>query len=140
MGIDRIGKGAPSAPPKPASAAERAEDAGKPEKSGQVGATGKTFEVRPSPTSASPPPATASTAPVAPTTAASSPLEKLRAGEIDLDRYLDLKVNDATAHLGGLRAHESEELRALLRTQLTTDPSLVDLVRQATGQSPKAKG
>ncbi len=84
------------------------------------------------------PPAPAGVATLA--LSASTPLEKLRAGEIDLDRYLDLKVNDATAHLGGLRAHEMEGLRSLLREQLTSDPSLVDLVQQATGQRPVTKG
>jgi hypothetical protein len=71
--------------------------------------------------------------------AAPSPLARLRAGEIDLDRYLDLKVDEATAHLKGLRARELSGLRSLLRTQLESDPSMVDLVQQATGQAPIQK-
>ena len=119
MGIDRIGNGASSLPPKPASGPERT----------QGGEAARTFEVRPSPTAA-PNAAT----PVAP--AATGPLERLRKGEIDLDRYLDLRVDEATAHLQGLRAHEMEGLRTLLRDQLASDPALVDLVQQATGQRP----
>jgi hypothetical protein len=135
MGIDRIGKGAPPAPPTPGASAEKAGPAAK---SGPSGEVTKTFEVRPSPTS-TPTPSTGSVAPTA-ATAPSTPLERLRAGEIDLDRYLDLKVDDATAHLQGLRAHEMESLRTLLREQLSSDPGLVELVQQATGQIPAPKG
>jgi hypothetical protein len=133
MGIDRIGKGAPPAPPTPAASAEKAGPSAK-----SAGEVAKTFEVRPSPTS-TPAPSTGSVAPTA-ATAPSTPLERLRAGEIDLDRYLDLKVDDATAHLRGLRAHEMESLRTLLREQLSSDPGLVELVQQATGQIPVPKG
>jgi hypothetical protein len=125
MAIDRIGKGGSSIPPKPPSGPERAQgsDAARP------------FEVQPS--NASAPHATAPTAPVAP--AGSGPLERLQAGEIDLDRYLDLKVDEATRHLAGLRAHEMEDLRSLLRQELANDPALLDLVQQATGQRPTLK-
>jgi hypothetical protein len=126
MAIDRIGKGAPSAPPKPASGPERTSDAP------------KTFEVRPSHTAA--PNTTAPAAAVAPAApAGAGPLERLRGGEIDLDRYLDLKVDEATAHLRGLRTHEMEGLRSLLRAELASDPALLDLVQQATGQRPTPK-
>jgi hypothetical protein len=121
MGIDGIGKGGPPAPPKPAAGSERA----------RGGEASRPFEVSPSKTAA------AAVAPAAP--AGTSPLERLRAGEIDLDGYLDLKVSEATAHLKGLRAHEMEGLRALLREQLTGDPSMLDLVEQATGQRPISK-
>jgi hypothetical protein len=76
---------------------------------------------------------------VAPVAGGTTPLDRLRAGEIDLDRYLDLKVNEATAHLQGLRAHEMEGLREMLREQLSGDPSMVALVEQATGQRPASK-
>jgi hypothetical protein len=125
MAIDRIGKGGSSIPPKPASGPERAQGSDAP----------KTFEVRPSRTAQTQGPAP--TASAAPTT--TGPLERLRAGEIDLDRYLDLKVDEATRHLAGLRAHEVEGLRSLLRQQLASDPSLVELVQQATGQLPTPK-
>ena len=122
MGIDRIGKGGPSEPPKPASGPEK----------GRAGEASKTFEVRPPLTAAS-----SAVAPAAP--AATTPLDRLRAGEIDLDRYLDLKVNEATTHLRGLRASELEGIRSILREQLAGDPALADLVRQATGQLPTPK-
>jgi len=125
MGIDRIGKGAPSSPPKPVTGPERAGGATKSE-------APRAFEVGPAQTAA-----TNEVAPVAP--AATSPLARLRAGEIDLDRYLDLKVDEATAHLKGLRAHEMSGLRSLLRSQLVSDPSMVDLVQQATGRVPVQK-
>jgi hypothetical protein len=138
MAIDRIGKGGSSIPPKPASGTERA----------QGSDAAKTFEVRPSHTEAAQTQGAhaqgASTGtPVAPTApagpAATGPLDRLRAGEIDLDRYLDLKVDEATRHLAGLRAHEMEGLRSLLREQLASDPALVELVQQATGQRPTPK-
>lgn len=127
MAIDRIGKGGSSIPPKPASGPERA----------QGSDAAKTFEVRPSPTETSTGTPVAKAGPVAP--AATGPLDRLRAGEIDLDRYLDLKVDEATRHLAGLRAHEMEGLRTLLRQQLASDPALVELVQQATGQLPTPK-
>jgi hypothetical protein len=124
MGIDRIGKGggappsAPSTPPQgsvgPLDRAQRPE---------------KAFEVRPERA------AEASQA-QAPQSVARSPLERLRAGEIDVDQYVDLKVDQATAHLRGLRATEIDAIRGALREQLAGDPALVDLVRQATGRTP----
>jgi len=62
-----------------------------------------------------------------------SPLEQLRAGQIDVNRYVDLKLEEATAHLRGLSAAKLETIRNVLRSQIATDPALVDLVRQATG-------
>jgi len=64
------------------------------------------------------------------------PLESLRAGEIDLETYLDLKVAAATAHLRGLSAPQLEAIRATLRKELSSDPALVELVRVVTGRSP----
>jgi hypothetical protein len=59
-------------------------------------------------------------------------LERLRAGEIDLDRYLDLKVEEATTHLRALQPHEIAAIRRALRSRLATDPTLVELVREVT--------
>jgi len=118
MGIDRIGRGGPPTAPTPARGTE----------------TTGAFEVRPTHT---PAPANAP-AQVAPTMPAVTPLERLRAGEIDLDGYLDLKVDQATAHLHGLGAHEMDGLRLALRQQLVGDPSLAALVESATGQRPTA--
>lgn len=63
-----------------------------------------------------------------------TPLERLRAGEIDRDTYIDLKVDGATVHLHGLRPEELDTVRTLLHGQLANDPVLLDLVRQATGK------
>ena len=109
MGIDRIGKGAPVAPP-PA----------KPE-TPSVGATGSTFEVRPEKTQVSAPPGQIE----------STPLERLHAGHIDVKGYVDLKVEEATALLKGLRPTEIQAIRETLRAHLTSDPALVDLVKHA---------
>jgi hypothetical protein len=64
-------------------------------------------------------------------------LERLRSGEIDLDGYLDLKVQEATGHLGALSTAQLESIRGTLRERLAADPALVDLVRTAAGQAPK---
>lgn len=118
MGIDRIGnKGPPTPPP-----------------SGEIGGiassparTERTFQVPGATASA---PAVAATRPVA-------ALDRLRAGEIDLDGYLDLKVDEATGHLASLPPVELAGIRGALRDRLASDPTLVDLVRTATGQAPK---
>ncbi len=62
-----------------------------------------------------------------------------RRGAIDLGGYLDARVDEATAHLQGLGSEELGKIRAHLRTALATDPALVDLVRQATGQTPEPR-
>lgn len=67
---------------------------------------------------------------------ASSPLARLRAGEIDVNGYADLKVAEATKGLEGLSASELGDIRSMLKEQLVSDPGLVDLVRTATGASP----
>ena len=64
---------------------------------------------------------------------AATPLERLRAGEIDRQTYVELKVDEATRHLAGLRPADLESIRAELRQRLASDPALVDLVRQASG-------
>jgi hypothetical protein len=80
----------------------------------------------------------AATAPASPAAvSATGPLERLRAGEIDLKRYLDLKVDEATTHLKALPPVELEAIRSALRDRLASDPALVDLVRTATGQAPQ---
>ncbi|MEO7113900.1 MAG: hypothetical protein ABI183_25895 [Polyangiaceae bacterium] len=117
MSIDRIGKGVGGAAPLPG-----AQDAGKAE-----GAS-RAFEVRGDS-------ATTKEVEGAKGTAA-TPLEKLRAGEIDVHGYIDLQVNDATAHLNGLDPSELESIKQLLRDELAGDPGLADLVRRATGHLP----
>jgi hypothetical protein len=69
-------------------------------------------------------------------TDATSPLARLRAGEIDVHAYVDLKVDEATKSLKGLPASELAEIKSVLRDQLRSDPGLADLVRTATGKMP----
>jgi len=65
--------------------------------------------------------------------AASSALQRLDAGDISVDEYLDLQVNEAVAHLAGkLPSNQLEFVRESLREQLTEDPVLVELVRRTT--------
>lgn len=68
---------------------------------------------------------------------ASEDLQRLERGEIDLDAYLESRVELALSKLGG---RVSEEQRAFLRQlaldQLETDPVLRKYVRQATGREP----
>jgi hypothetical protein len=59
-------------------------------------------------------------------------LTQLHAGAITVDQYLDLKVQEATAPLG-LAPAQLESIRAALRERLSTDPTLVGLVRTAAG-------
>lgn len=67
---------------------------------------------------------------------ATSPLARLRAGEVDVHTYVDLKVDEATAPLKGLSAEQLAEIKSALRDQLRTDPGLAELVRTATGKMP----
>jgi hypothetical protein len=62
-----------------------------------------------------------------------SPLDQLKAGAIDLERYLDIKVQEATASIANLAPAQVDPIRAALRERLSSDPALVDLVRKATG-------
>lgn len=118
MSIDRIGKG--GAPPV-------VPDAGTVEGSKGVE---KAFSVER--------PAAAQATEAAGPVDASSPLARLRAGEIDVNGYADLKVEEATKGLKGLSASELGDIRSLLKEQLVSDPGLVDLVRTATGKVPSA--
>lgn len=70
----------------------------------------------------------------------SSALEDFKAGRIDMNGYLDQKVSLATAHLEGLPPADLEQVRSLLREQLTSDPGFAELVEKATGQAPVAEG
>ena len=118
MGIDSIGKKGPPAPPTTGAApgAARPAEATRP------------FHVD----QASP------SAQAGPVEAPRTALDRLRAGEIDVKGYVDIKVNEATAHLAGLPPADLEHVRQSLRLRLSTDPGLVDLVRTATGSVPPA--
>ncbi len=68
---------------------------------------------------------------------ANGPLEQLRSGEISVSQYLDIKVQEATAHLDQrLTAEQLSFIRDSLRDQLSTDPVLVELVQSTTGALP----
>ena len=119
MGIDRIGKGG-GVPP------TNVGDVSGPAK---TGGTGRAFEVS-KPEKAAEAGAAQGVAP------ASTALEQLRAGKIDLHGYVDLKVNEATAHLQALPPEQLDSIRGMLREQISSDPALADLFRQATGHAP----
>jgi hypothetical protein len=61
-----------------------------------------------------------------------TPLERLRAGEIDTKQYVDLRVNEATAHLDGvLPPADLEKIRADLHDLIEHDPDVAALVKSA---------
>jgi hypothetical protein len=119
MGIDRIGPNRSPVPPSSAPAA------GPPAAAGQPFQVDRTTSAR----------AAASTPPVA--ASPSSALDRVRAGHLSLEGYLELKVEEATGHLGALTSEQLESIRSALRDRLAADPALADLVRTATGQSPR---
>ncbi len=119
MGIDRVGKGAPPVP---------VPEVGGP--GGGAHPSGLVFHV---PAADAPP--QASPPQLEPTRASGAALERLRSGEIDLGGYVDLKVQEATGHLSGLPAVELEKIRTVLRERLASDPTLVDLLHTATGET-----
>jgi hypothetical protein len=74
--------------------------------------------------------------PAAEGAAPSSELSRLERGEIGLDAYLDARVTEATRHLSDRLAPEQLEfVRSTLRCELASDPTLVELVRRATGKT-----
>lgn len=115
MGIDRIGKG--GAPPVPETGAERAAIQKK-------GGVERSFSAELERTTQ------------ADAVDRASPLGQLRAGEIDVNTYVDRKVDEATRGLEGLSPAELADIKSVLKDQLVTDPGLADLVRTATGKAP----
>jgi len=66
-------------------------------------------------------------------------LEQVQRGEVGLDAYLDVRVDQAVSHLeGSLTPEQLEFVKQELRDQLESDPVLIELVRRTTGQSPEA--
>jgi hypothetical protein len=66
--------------------------------------------------------------------------DRLTRGELDVDSYLDARVDEAIAPLAGkLPADRIAWLRGMLRDQLVTDPVLSERVRQATGREPQSR-
>jgi hypothetical protein len=129
MGIDRIGKGGAAPPGGSAGPAS----SGSPSSTERAGEAERAFEVRPAGAEAR-----TTDASVVAGAAPSSALERLRAGKIDLQGYVDQKVEEATAHLHGLGAEQLEAIRSMLRAQVVNDPALADLVTQAAGQAERA--
>jgi hypothetical protein len=72
-------------------------------------------------------------------------LDRLRAGELSLDGYIESRVDEATAHLvgslppGGVAPAALESIRSALRDRITSDPLFVELVQTATGQTPEPR-
>jgi hypothetical protein len=67
-------------------------------------------------------------------------LGRLERGEIGLDAYLDIKVEDATRHLAGkLLPDQLDFVRQTLRSELQDDPVLVELIRRTTGKTPETQ-
>lgn len=121
MAIDRIGKGG-ALPPTP--------------ETGTIGGADKAGAAAPFKVDRSERAASADPARNVEGVDSTSPLARLRAGEIDVHGYVDLKVEEATKSLKGLPAAELDEIKSVLRDQLRTDPGLADLVRTATGKLP----
>jgi len=114
MGIDGIGKG--GGPP-PTTGIDRTSSS-----PAEIGSPSTEFKV-------------GNAAPSEAASAAS--LDQVRSGAISVSQYLDLKVNEATSHLAPrLSAEQFSFVRQSLREQLSSDPTLVDLVKSATGQLP----
>ncbi len=115
MSIDRIGKGGVPGPVPAAPAVGAA-------RAGDVFSLGK--------------PGAAAAAGVAPVSSVA--LEQLRSGAIDLGRYLDIKVAEATEHLAMLAPAELDAIQGALRERLASDPGLVELVNAAARASASA--
>jgi hypothetical protein len=123
MPIDRIGKGG-GLPPTPDAA-------------GASGAAPtKTFEVERPDRADAPKGASVASGADVEKVGAATPLERLRAGEVDVHGYIDLKVDEATSSLKGLSVSELDDIKSVLRDQMKSDPGLADLVRTATGKMP----
>ena len=68
--------------------------------------------------------------------AKSGDLSRLERGEIGLDAYLDARVGEATQHLAGrLSPEQLDFVKQTLRSELESDPVLIELVQRATGKS-----
>ena len=62
-------------------------------------------------------------------------LGQVQRGEVSLDSYLDMRVNQAVQHLEkSLNSEQLQFIKGELRQQLRDDPMLAELVRRATGK------
>lgn len=130
MGIDGIGKrgGLPPAPEAGASGVAGAKGTAGPEKVFEVERAGQAGEASSA--------AGAARAAGAEAASTATPLARLRAGEIDVHGFIDLKVDEAVKGLDGLGPSALEQMKGVLRDQLRSDPGMVELVRAATGKTP----
>lgn len=119
MGIDRIGKGGGTPQTPEVSGADKAT---------KTAAVDKPFSVERASRANETAPVDATSGP--------SPLAQLKAGSIDMNRYLDLKVDEATKALDGMPATQLAEIKKTLRDTIASDPMLVDMVKSATGKVP----
>jgi hypothetical protein len=66
-----------------------------------------------------------------------TPLDRLGRGEIDLDGYLDTRVEEAVRQFHGrLPEAQLDFVKRTLREELASDPVLVEFVRRTTGSVP----
>src|SRR5688572_3334550 len=66
-------------------------------------------------------------------------VERVQRGEVGLDQYLQVRVDDAVRHLEpSLTAEQLGFVKQELLEQLRSDPVLIELVRRTTGKSPEA--
>jgi len=121
MAIDRVGKGGGLPPTPEAQGTGAGAGASK---------TGAKFEVDRAE------PADKASATTVEAAGATTPLSRLRAGEVDVHGYIDLKVDEATSALHGLSPSALADIKSALRDQMRTDPGVADLVRTATGKMP----
>lgn len=61
-------------------------------------------------------------------------IDQLERGEIDVERYLQVRVDQSVAHLESVLTPEQLDLvKQRLHEQMRTDPVLIELTRRATG-------
>jgi hypothetical protein len=63
---------------------------------------------------------------------------RLQRGEITLGEYLDHRAEEAVEHLKGLVDPERLKfIQSMIRDQMTSDPVLIQYLKQATGINPE---
>ncbi len=66
---------------------------------------------------------------------AGADLDRLERGELSLDEYLDVRAEQAVAHLQQLSPEQLQIIKSQVVEQLKNDPALMRLVQRATGVS-----
>ena len=76
-------------------------------------------------------------APVQGASLSNGPFARLERGEISLDQYLDVRVEDAVAPFVSYLAPEQVEfMKSSLRVELESDPVLVELLKRVASAVP----